>query len=58
MNIVYFSVTLVFSALFGSTTLSRCQISSTYSWMVLSELNFPEQATFSMALFAQFSSFR
>ena len=42
---------------FGSTTLSRCQISSTYSWMVLSEVNLPLHATLRMALLAQpFSS--
>ena len=36
-----------------SVTLSRCQISSTYCWIVLSEVNLPEQATFKIALFAQ-----
>lgn len=36
----------------GSLTLSRCQISSTYSWMVLSEENLPTQAVFMMAIFA------
>ncbi len=37
--------------------LSRCQMSSTYSWMVRSELNLPLLAVFSMALLAQaFSS--
>ena len=42
---------------FGSTTLSRCQISSTYSWIVLSEVNLPLHATLRIALLAQpFSS--
>lgn len=40
-----------------TVTLSRCQISSTYCWMVRSEVNLPDLATFSMAIRAQpFSS--
>ena len=38
-------------------TLSRCQISSTYSWIVLSEVNLPAHAVFIIAIRAQpFSS--
>ena len=38
-------------------TLSRCQISSTYSWIVLSDVNLPAHAVFSIAIRAQpFSS--
>ena len=41
----------------STSILSRCQMSSTYSWMVLSEENLPELATFRMADLAQpFSS--
>ena len=49
---------LILSAYFFLTiTLSRCQISSTYSWMVLSEVNLPLQAVLRRAFFAQpFSS--
>lgn len=38
--------------------LPRCQISSTYSWMVLSEENFPQDAVCRMAFLAQDSSSR
>ena len=41
-----------------SVTLSRCQISSTYCCMVLSEVNLPEHATLRIALFAQPSVLR
>ncbi len=36
----------------STVILSRCHSSSTYSWMVRSELNLPEQATLSIAAFA------
>lgn len=38
-------------------TLSSFQISSTYSWIVLSDVNLPVHATFKIALFAQADSF-
>ena len=48
---------LVVTFFLGKVTLSKCQISSTYSWMVLSDVNLPLHATFRIALFAQpFSS--
>ena len=49
---------LILSTYFFLTiTLSRCQISSTYSWMVLSEVNLPLHAVLRRAFFAQpFSS--
>ena len=48
---------IVYSSMSRSTLiLFRCQISSTYSWIVRSEENFPECATFKIALFAQFFS--
>ena len=36
--------------------LSRCQISSTYSWMVRSEVNLPLHAVFKRAIFAHLFS--
>ena len=36
--------------IFYSVTWSRCQISSTYCLMVLSDVNLPEQATFIIAI--------
>lgn len=47
---------LLFSSYFPITTLSRCQISSTYCWMVLSEVNLPEQAVLRSAILAHLSS--
>lgn len=48
---------ILFVYFFLTITLSRCQISSTYSWMVLSEVNLPLQAVLRRAFFAQpFSS--
>lgn len=45
-----------YSLLLYSVTLSRCQISSTYCWMVRSEVNFPLHAVFSIAILAHLSS--
>ena len=39
-------------------TLSRCQISSTYSWIVRSEENLPAQAVFIRAMRVHFFSSR
>ena len=48
---------ILFSNYSSTVILSSFQISSTYSWMVRSELNLPEFATFRIAAFAQrFSS--
>ncbi len=41
---------------FLKVTLSRCHISSTYSWMVRSEVNLPEHATLRMAILAHLFS--
>ena len=56
--IIYFFFATVGAAAFfsGITTLSKCQMSSTYSWIVLSDVNLPEHATLRIALLAQFFS--
>lgn len=46
-----------YKVFYFTKTLSRCQISSTYSWIVLSDVNLPAHAVFSIAIRAQpFSS--
>lgn len=46
-----------FSPVMSTLTFSRCQISSTYSCMVLSDENLPTWATFKIALCAQAAVF-
>ena len=56
-NLLFLHITQRFySLLLYSVTLSRCQISSTYCWMVRSEVNFPLHAVFSIAILAHLSS--
>lgn len=46
-----------YKVFYFTKTLSKCQISSTYSWIVLSDVNLPAHAVFSIAIRAQpFSS--
>ena len=58
ISVPYFFFATVGAAAFfsGITTLSKCQMSSTYSWIVLSDVNLPEHATLRIALLAQFFS--
>lgn len=55
---IYFLLSYYYSSSNSTSIRSKCQISSTYCWIVRSEVNFPERATFKIAFLAQTASSR